>query len=498
MRYHYTLKTAMKQFIPHILISSAISLTSVWAYHSWFGNPASPDAQPVAQGVPTSLVNYPTAAQDVQVLNADFHTAANAAMPAVVHIKSRQKTAASYGDPILDFFWGTPRRSGTGELQNVSSGSGVIISEDGYIVTNNHVIKDADDLEVTLFDNRTFKATVIGTDPSTDLGLIKIDGRLLPKLEYANSDQALVGDWVLAVGNPFNLSSTATAGIVSAIGRNLEIIKDRMAIESFIQTDAAVNPGNSGGALVTLDGRLLGVNTAIASPTGAYAGYAFAVPSNLVKKIVDDLREFGIVQRAFLGVVKIATVNPDIAREKGLYLNEGVLVDQLTEDGGAYKSGIRTGDVITTFGGVPVKTESKLLELTARYRPGDKVSVGINRGGKNQTVNVTLTNLQGTSDLLAPTRNDRLNELGVEFRDLTENELRRVGLRYGVLVSRLYAGKLRRESEIRENFIVVEFNGKEVKTAAQLIDYLDRASGDVIISGIYPGYTRLMSYRYKF
>ena len=302
--------------------------------------------------------------------------------------------------------------------QHVSSGSGVIISPDGYIVTNNHVIKDADELNVTLFDNRTYKATVIGTDPSTDLGLIKIDGKKLPTLILANSDDARVGQWVLAVGNPFSLASTATAGIVSAIGRDLEIIEDRMAIESFIQTDAAVNPGNSGGALVDLEGLLLGVNTAIASPTGAYAGYAFAVPANIVKKVVSDLKKYGAVQRAFLGVGKVKSMDGDLAKSLGVNFSEGILIEDVPELGGAYKAGIQAGDIIVSIDGIKIRSEARMLELVGRNKPGDVIDVKVFSKGKYLTHKVTLTNEYGETEIIAPERNETLNELGIEIRDL--------------------------------------------------------------------------------
>ncbi|MEM9985892.1 MAG: trypsin-like peptidase domain-containing protein, partial [Bacteroidota bacterium] len=330
---------------------------------------------------------------------ASFRVAADKAMPAVVHIKAASASNGRAYDPFYELFGLRPRQSGR---QQVSSGSGVILTADGYIVTNNHVIQSADELTVTLSDNRSYPATVIGTDPSTDLGLIKIKGNDFPYIDLANSDKARVGDWVLAVGNPFNLASTATAGIVSAIGRDLEIIKDRAAIESFIQTDAAVNPGNSGGALVNLQGQLIGVNTAIASPTGAYAGYAFAVPANIVRKVIGDLREFGVVQRAYLGIRYATDLNGTIASQKGIKITEGVLVEQLVDFGGAKKAGVRAGDVIVEIEGIPVRNDAKMLELVGRNRPGDMIKVTVYRNGQYKNLDVQLTDNTGQTEVTAP------------------------------------------------------------------------------------------------
>ncbi|MCL4129827.1 UNVERIFIED_CONTAM: hypothetical protein GTU68_014256 [Idotea baltica] len=417
-------------------------------------------------------------------------------MPAVVHIKSIHTVTQRRNDPFYEFFGMRPQQRNS--RQQVSSGSGVIISSEGYIVTNNHVIKDADELDVTLFDNRTYKATVIGTDPSTDLGLIKIDAENLSTVEIGNSDDVRVGTWVLAVGNPFSLASTATAGIVSAIGRDLEIIKDQMAIESFIQTDAAVNPGNSGGALVNLDGELIGINTAIASPTGTYAGYAFAVPANIVRKVVSDLKEFGTVQRAFLGIRYMEALNGEIAQKKGLSVTEGVFIDELVDFGGATKSGIQEGDVIVSIDGIKIKNDAKLLELVGRNRPGDRIDVKIIRDGKFKSFNVQLTNRDGSIEVVTPVRNETLNELGAEFRALTDREKDRIGTERGILVSKLYAGKIRRETDIKENFIVLKVNDKPVKSVQELMDDLEESRGRTVkLTGFYPQYNRLYSFTFE-
>ena len=490
----------MKKLLSYVLVSTLVSGLLLTAYHlSGLGREV--------VTVERRVMPDDTFAREVsmpQVMNAgttlavptDFHIAAERAMPAVVHIKSiRTRTTAAY-DPFYELFGLRPRQESN--RKQVSSGSGVILSRDGYIVTNNHVIRDADELEVSLYDNRSFRATVIGTDPSTDLGLIKIDSEVdLPVVELANSDAVRVGEWVLAVGNPFNLASTATAGIVSAIGRDLEIIKDQMAIESFIQTDAAVNPGNSGGALVNLEGELIGVNTAIASPTGAYAGYAFAVPANMVKKVVSDLKEFGAVQRGFIGITYAANLNGDLARDKGIDITEGVWVEGVADQGGARKAGIRNGDVIVSIDGIKVRNEAKLLELVARNRPGDVIEVKIYRDGRYQTLPVQLTNEYGETEVKASHRNAFLNDIGIELRDLSETERSRLGIERGVLISRLHAGKLRSQTDIQDDFIILKVNGEPVNNAEEVIDLMQRSGSAIELTGFYPGYRRLYAYSFQ-
>ena len=337
----------------------------------------------------------------------DFTVAAEKVMPAVVHIKSTSTTPnnprqeMTIPAPFRDFFGDEFfRGQGNPRMQpRVGSGSGVIIKETGYIVTNNHVIDQADDIEVSLYDNRSFKAELIGTDPSTDLALLKINADDLPFVPMTNSDDVKVGEWVLAIGNPFNLNSTVTAGIVSAKGRNINILRDQSAIESFIQTDAAVNPGNSGGALVDLNGDLIGINTAIASPTGSYSGYSFAIPSNLARKIIEDLLQYGTVQRGFLGVM-IRNVDGNFAREKELEVTDGVYVDSLMEDGSAIDAGIRKGDVVTAVNGHQVKTSSELQVAIGTLRPGDQVNITVNRNGTQKIIPVTLKNRDGNTDIV--------------------------------------------------------------------------------------------------
>ena len=294
------------------------------------------------------------------------------------------------------------------------SGSGVIISSDGYIVTNNHVIDKAKEVKVSLNNNKEYLAKLVGIDPTTDLAVLKIEAENLPALAFANSDEVRLGEWVLAVGNPFNLNSTVTAGIISARGRNINIIDNQSAIEAFIQTDAAVNPGNSGGALINTRGDLIGINTAISTRTGSYEGYGFAIPANIVRKVVDDLTKHGVVQRAYLGV-NIADITPELAKEQGIKETQGVYVSGVTEDGAAAAAGIKKGDIVVQAGERSVKKMSELLEVIGSRRPGDKVSVVVLREGKEKVFNVVLRNRQGTTDVLKKEDLAVSSSLGAEF-----------------------------------------------------------------------------------
>ena len=314
----------------------------------------------------------------------DFSAAAEEVMPAVVNVTSitQYKARTDWEKRYMELF-GAPDA-------NQSTGSGVIISNKGYIVTNNHVIKGATEVEVTLFDKRKFKAKVIGADPSTDLAVLKISADDLPTIELANSDDVKIGEWVLAVGNPFELNFTVTAGIISAKGRNINILGGQQrSIESFIQTDAAVNPGNSGGALVDVEGRLIGINTAIATPTGTYAGYSFAVPINLVKKVVSDLMEFGEVKRGYLGVI-IQEMNSDVAKRENISVNQGVLITELVDGGAAQTAGAKVGDVILKVNGITTKSVPELQEQIGSRNPGDQVTLTVHRNGSQKELNIKL------------------------------------------------------------------------------------------------------------
>lgn len=427
-----------------------------------------------------------------------FTEAARKSMPAVVHIKSIRQQAYADRDPFYEFFGLRPQQRGSREM--VSTGSGVLISEDGFLVTNNHVIAQGDRLEVTLADNRNYEATVVGTDPSTDLAVLKIEATQLPFLRLINSDDVEVGQWVLAVGNPFNLASTATAGIVSAIGRDLEIIKDRAAIESFIQTDAAVNPGNSGGALVNLNGDLVGVNTAIASPTGTYAGYAFAVPSNIVRKVVSDLRTYGSVQRGYTGINEIVNVDGKSAAKLGLNVTEGVFVQKLDPTGAAKKAGVRAQDIILEADGIKVRDDARFKEILARKRPGDDLRLTVLRNGKRVPFSLSLTNESGTTDILGNKPKEILTQLGVSFApipDRIRQELKYYDIEGGVLVEKLVAGKLRQQTEIQAGFVIFEIDGKSINDPDVLVKKLETARGLVKIRGYYPGRNRSYAYELK-
>jgi serine protease Do len=435
-----------------------------------------------------------------------FTDAAEKVMPAVVHIRSTQTRPTArnqnqqqipdafrdfFNDDFFERFFG-PRfqepdnRRGTPQPR-MGSGSGVIISSDGYIVTNNHVIANADDIEVTLHDNRSYKASVIGKDPTTDIAVVKINQDNLPALPFSDSDHIRVGEWVLAVGNPFNLNSTVTAGIVSAKGRSINILRESYAIESFIQTDAAINPGNSGGALVNLNGGLVGINTAIASPTGSYAGYGFAVPSNLVSKVVEDLLKFGTVQRGVLGV-GIINVNSQLITDKALKLSthEGVYVDSVYTNSAAEGAGIRVGDVIQEVNGTPVRTSAELIGIIGRHRPGDEVQLKINREGKKRDVSVKLKNLQGTTELVAKEVAPKAAEiLGAELANVDRQTARRLRIDGGVEVKKLNPGKLR-NSNMQEGFIITKIDGRPVRSVEDVNKAIDGKKGGVMVEGMYP------------
>ena len=409
----------------------------------------------------------------------DFTKAAELSVHAVVHVKTLQVSQNNtniFGNSFD--FWGRPIQQKPQE----AAGSGVIISQDGYIVTNNHVVSEAESISVTLNDNRTFQAKVIGTDPSTDLALLKIEEKNLPFIIYGNSDEVNVGEWVLAVGNPFNLTSTVTAGIVSAKARNIGILPDQYKIESFIQTDAAVNPGNSGGALVNTRGELIGINSAIASTTGSYTGYSFAIPVNLVRKVTEDLAEFGNVQRGFIGV-SIRDLDSKLAAEKGINEVKGIYVAGLTAGGAAEKAGLKEGDVITQVGVFPVNSTPQLQEQIGRYRPGDKVNVTVLRDGAERSFLVVLRNKDGETSLTKA--EPSLNLLGGTFENIASTDKDKLGLDGGVKISRLGNGKLK-NSGIKEGFIITSIDKRRIWNKEDLENALKSKQGGVLIEGIYP------------
>jgi serine protease Do len=452
---------------------------------------------------PVSNVTF-TKDENGRTIPLDFTAIAEQVTPAVVHIKSSQATQPrsrnEYYDPFRDFFG---PRAQPGPSQ--SSGSGVIINEGGYIVTNNHVVQDADVVEVTLNDNRSFKAEVIGTDPDTDLALIRIKASGLKYLSFVNSDQARVGEWVLAVGNPFNLNSTVTAGIISAKGRNINIIvngnteQGNTAIESFIQTDAAINPGNSGGALVNMSGGLLGINTAIASPTGSYSGYGFAVPSNIVSKIVEDLIKHGAVQRGWLGV-SVTSVTSALAMQHELEVNEGAYISGFAEEGksSAKEAGIKEGDVVIKIDEVPIRSSTALIEQVGRHRPGDKLMITVNRKGKEITYPVVLKNRNGNVASVKAEEKSGYASLGVEVEDIDAKTLKKLELDSGIKVKRV-GNKLARYTDIREGFIITKVNDEPVKSVKEFNEILKKKkTGDlVILTGTYDDFPREFNYAFR-
>lgn len=427
--------------------------------------------------------------------NTDFTYAANLAVHAVVHIRStvREESSGRRGeffDPF-EFFFG----NGSGFQQRTprprsASGSGVIISTDGYIVTNNHVIEGSDELEVTLNDNRKFPAKIIGTDPNTDIALIKIEAKDLKTLSFGDSEQLSVGEWVLAVGNPFNLTSTVTAGIVSAKGRSIMSGNTKLnKIESFIQTDAAVNAGNSGGALVNTKGELIGINTAIYSETGTFAGYSFAVPISIAGKVVSDLKQYGTVQRAILGV-QIQNAEAAGQNDKKIKELEGAYVAEFSPRSSAKEAGLEIGDVITSVNDVRIRSSNALQEQISKYRPGDKVKLGINRYGQTKNITVELRNMQGGTDVVKK-NGDVAEVLGAAFRELSEAQKKEYGVSYGIEVNGVSRGKVE-EAGIRKGFIIMVVNERKITTPEDLYRIVERIQKSpseeqgLFIKGFYP------------
>ncbi len=417
----------------------------------------------------------------------DLTDAAEKSVHAVVHIKSTQngKTRTIRRAPdIYDFFFG----DGTGREQTVRTqprvgfGSGVILSADGYIVTNNHVIDGADEIMVTLNDNRSYPARLVGSDENTDLALVKIeaDGEL-EYLTVADSDELKVGEWVLAVGNPFNLTSTVTAGIVSAKARSLGVYNG--GIESFIQTDAAINQGNSGGALVNARGELVGINAVLSSPTGSYAGYGFAIPTSIMTKIVSDLKEFGVVQRAVLGI-RGGTVTSELAEEKNLGTVDGVYVSEVLVDGAAQAAGFEVGDVIVGLDGKPVKTMAEMQEMLAKRLPGDKVKVKILRAKKERELEVVLKNVQGDTKVV---KNVELEQLGAEFKEITDSDKRQYNVDYGLKVLKVNGGLFERAG-VRKGFVILKVNNTPIRNLEDLQNAVKLANSSsepvLFISGV--------------
>ena len=459
-----------------IVVSSVFSaLLAIFFYRIF----ESPREIVIRETVPARYTNYiDEALNDVNQraflssAPTNFISAAEAVTPSVVNIKSFQGSNFD--------LWGSNNSFGS------SSGSGVIISPEGYIVTNNHVVEDGNEIEVTLNDKREYKATLVGSDPSTDLALIKIKGKNLPYLQFGNSDSLRIGEWVLAVGNPFNLESTVTAGIVSAKGRSIDILEGQDRIESFIQTDAAVNPGNSGGALVNTNGELIGINTAIITRSGRYEGYSFAVPVNLVRKVIKDLKEFGMVQRGILGVF-IDEMTSEKAHELGLNSVEGVYITRVTPGSGADDAGIKKGDVIIGINGVKTKTLPEMQEQVGRYRPGNTISVEFFRAGKKNSAPVVLKNKSNGTTLTTARNESVLRDLGFELRDLTKEEVRRLRSN-GVKVVSIYRGSTIEKTNMDPGFVITKVDNKIVSSVENVVEEFQNAKGKIMLEGIYENY----------
>lgn len=414
-----------------------------------------------------------------------FVDAAEKTVNTVVHIRTE---IVSKGNSYYDFFGSLLEQLYGGQMQvpnnvSVGYGSGVVISPDGYIVTNNHVVEGASKIEVTFNDKHKRTATIIGNDPSTDLALIKVDAKDLEYLTFADSDQVRVGEWVLAVGNPFNLTSTVTAGIVSAKARNINILGDGSTIESFIQTDAAINPGNSGGALVNMDGNLVGVNAAIASRTGSYEGYSFAIPSNIVKKVVEDFLQYGALQRAYIGV-SIAEITEELAEAKGIEVTSGVYVIDVHENGGAKAAGIKKDDIILSINNITVNSNAQLIGVVGQYRPGNRVKVKLQRNGNIIEKEVTLKNLEGTEEMHRETDSFYNEVLGIKAQALPSSLKSELGINYGLKIVEVKDGIFKQKG-ITNDFIILSVNYQRVSSENELRKALNSdRNGKIRIEGI--------------
>jgi serine protease Do len=445
---------------------------------------------------------------------ADFTVPAQAAIPTVVHIKTktnarqvsnnlpkqRQRTPFDdfFGDDVMEQFFGN-RSNIIPEQQ--ASGSGVIISEDGYIVTNNHVVENTDELTVTLSNRKSYKAKVIGADPAFDLAVIKIEAAGLPFLVYGNSDEVKIGQWVLALGYPLNLDATVTAGIVSAKARTIGLNRDNTGkpgtgVESFIQTDAAVNKGNSGGALINTDGKMIGINSAIFSPTGFYSGYSYAIPVNIVKKVVDDLIKYGNVQRGYLGVK--GANSGDITEEdrKAIGLNfkgDGFVITEVIKSSAASEAGLKRGDILKKVNNEEIATMSELQEVVVKQKPGDKVSLVYSRDGKDYTASATLKNNAGNFELVKED-NSVLNKLGAELTPLDAKKAKEFGISGGVIVKKVKdEGAFGSQTRMKDGFVILKVNDIDVKTTEDIKKAIGN-NKDVSITGFYPGYDGVYEY----
>lgn len=502
----------VKQVFLTALISGLTTLGVIWGYGKFSSTPDSYGGQPTQ----TLPANYKlTGFSDGSGPGGapDFVQASNAAIPTVVHIKTKTNAKqvnnglprTQRQNPFSDFFGDDMFEEFFGKRNNVipeqrASGSGVIIADNGYIVTNNHVVQNADEITVTLSNKKTYTAKVIGTEPAYDLAVIKVEASGLPYLVYGNSDEVKIGQWVLAIGYPLNLETTVTAGIVSAKARSLGLNKDRNgsrqnAVESFIQTDAAVNQGNSGGALINSDGRLIGINSAIASYTGFYTGYSYAIPVNIVKKVVDDIIKYGTVQRGYLGVQFSDASDMTAAQKKQAGIPEnawGIYVQEATADGGAAAAGIRKGDIIKSINGVAVQSGAELQEQISRFKPGDKVTLVYIRNDKENSTVVTLKNKVGNYDVVKAQTSVDL--LGADLASLDNKKAKEFGVDGGVVVKKVKdGGAIFNQTRMKDGFVILKVNDKVVKSVDELHSIIGNAKS-VTISGFYPGYDGLYEY----
>ena len=490
-----------KQVVAIILISASTAVATMWGYDHVTSGKTYFYSQDSGK-VPANYAKFFEGGK-AGAGPADFTDAASAAIPATVHIKTKTVRTVSNNlpkrNPFSDLFGVDPddffgNGNGMRSMPEMASGSGVIISNDGYIVTNNHVVDGADEVTVTLSNRKSFKAKVVGADPSSDIAVVKIDAQGLPFLLYGNSDNIKVGQWVLAVGYPLTLETTVTAGIVSAKGRTLDINRRQSVspVESFIQTDAAVNPGNSGGPLINTDGQLIGINSAIASPTGSYAGYSFTIPVNIVKKIVSDIMKFGTPQRAFLGIqYPRDNMSDDQKKEQGIKEGDGVYVMDVTPDGAAFPAGIKKGDIITKLNGQTVISGAEMVGLIATFSPGDKITVTYKRDGKDYTVPVVLRNNSGTTTVV---KTSVLDKLGATLQTLSKKDAATLDIKGGVIVKSVTENGLMDKSRIQENFIILRANGQEVKSVEELQKILEKASGTVKLEGVFKDYEGVYTY----
>ncbi len=495
----------LKNILTVVGISATTAIVSVWGYGKFIESQNAGTQEPGK--LPVNYAGFYGNNNNIPASGIDFTAAATSATPAVVHIKTKTKARQVsnnqrqrnpfgdiFGDDMFGDFFGGPRVQTIPEQR--ASGSGVIISDDGYIVTNNHVVDGADEINITLPNKKSYKATLVGTDPSSDLAVVKIEGKGFPYLVYGNSDDAKLGQWVLAIGYPLNLDVTVTAGIVSAKSRSIDINRrqSNTPVESFIQTDAAVNPGNSGGALINTNGELIGVNSAIASGTGSYVGYSYAIPVNIVKKVVNDIVKFGTVQRAFIGIQYANESIPDEEKIKlGIKEGDGVFVMEATEGGAAKIAGIKKGDFITKVNGVPVNSGPEMVEQVARYKPSDKITLTYRRDGKESTVNVILKNKSGNTDIVKT--ESILDKLGAELENLDKKIAAANDLSGGVLVKKLKEGSILAKTKMQDGFVITNVNDIEIKNIDDLKSALTNAKRNTIrLLGIYPGYQGTYAY----